>query len=1028
MLTTNRNTLYRWKVLAIATLFIMVLTGMRLLWITVFDDSDQPAIVDGELDLRNWDFSENPSITLDGEWEFYPSTWLVDDKDADVKESQSITVPGNWDTLLNPEDQSPYGYGSYRLRILVNPASDTIYGIRISSVRSASELYGNGQLLEKSGTIGERKEDSVGWNIPYTSSLFMNDAGVIEVVIQASNFQSPNGGGLIRSVKFGTKDAIAREIKLSETLQLITAVIFLVHALFACILFFIGFRDSRLLYFSMVAVSTMLYNLLASDEQILLDWLPIGYNWATKLSCLSMLALAYGLVQCVKPQLPAFLHKYVVGHAIFCGGLSLLVLILPLHYILVIPRLYSVIVIISVLIAAIVVLWTTFTIQHGRLLLMMSIISIGHYFVWSNILITTGIKVMYYPFDLILSIVCLAAVWFRHYHQTHIETKKLAKKLQQADKLKDEFLANTSHELRNPLHGILNMSQAVLERERETLNAKSLDDMETVLSVGRRMSLLLDDLLDVTSLKEGSPKLQLQTVSIQTVIVGVVDMLRFMTKGKSIQFVNAIPDAFPPVFADENRVIQVLFNLLHNAVKYTYEGEITIEGYVRGKKAHIVIVDTGIGMDKETIQNVFAPYEQGHHGESMVEGGLGLGLSISKQLVELHGGTLQVHSVEGVGSEFTFTLPISDTPIENVMKAPDVPAKLQTAASLNQLEEWREPVVNRSRILVVDDDPINLQVIQSILSADHYDVLTVTSGKKALEALHIKEWDLVISDVMMPQMSGYELTQRIRQQFSMTELPVLVLTARSQPVDIENGFLSGANDYVTKPVDALELRSRVYALTSVKQSMHERLRMETAWLQAQIQPHFIFNALNTVIALSQIDLERMHRVLEAFSRLLRGKIQFDNINELTPLDQEIELVQAYLVIEQERFGDRLHVIWEIDEGLGLMIPSLTIQPLVENAIHHGLMKCVQGGQLIIRIADHDTYVEISVEDDGIGIEETVLQGLLERTANGRSGIGLLNTDLRLKQLFGQGLQITSTLHHGTTVSFIVYKDLRGTGK
>lgn len=149
-----------------------------------------------------------------------------------------------------------------------------------------------------------------------------------------------------------------------------------------------------------------------------------------------------------------------------------------------------------------------------------------------------------------------------------------------------------------------------------------------------------------------------------------------------------------------------------------------------------------------------------------------------------------------------------------------------------------------------------------------------------------KEWDLVISDVMMPQMSGYELTQIIRQRFSMTELPVLLLTARSQPADIENGFLSGTNDYVTKPVDALELRSRVHALTSVKQSMHERLRMEAAWLQAQIQPHFLFNALNTVIALSQIDVNRMNKVLEAFSRLLRGKFQFDNINEFAPIEKK----------------------------------------------------------------------------------------------------------------------------------------------
>lgn len=143
--------------------------------------------------------------------------------------------------------------------------------------------------------------------------------------------------------------------------------------------------------------------------------------------------------------------------------------------------------------------------------------------------------------------------------------------------------------------------------------------------------------------------------------------------------------------------------------------------------------------------------------------------------------------------------------------------------------------------------------------------------------------------------------------------------------------------------------------------------MESAWLQAQIQPHFLFNALNTVVALSEIDLDRMQRVLEAFSSLLRGKFQFDSLNELVPIKQEIDLVQAYLLIEKERFGDRLCVIWEIDESSNLMLPSLTIQPLVENAIHHGLMKQIKGGTLTIRISDFDTYAEISVKDDGGGL-------------------------------------------------------------
>lgn len=1013
---------YIWKALAITILFITVLTSLRLLWITTFGASDQPQIVAGELDLRDWDFSEEPTFTLDGEWAFHPSTLLGEENHSTDKSLQYLNVPGDWSSVLNPENHSPYGFGSYHLRILVNP-DDTIYGFRIPSVRSASKLYVNGQLLAKSGEVGESDETYTAWNIPYSASMGTNEGQVIEVIIQVSNFQDPRSSGIVRSIKFGVESALARETQLSLSLQLLVASIFLVHAIFACILFLVGIRDRRLLYFSVVLIIAMLMSLLGSDEKVLLDWFQTDYISVFKLLCFAMVIMPYALIQCVKPQLVAFSRSFYLTYSVLCGVIAVLTIVLPIRYLMMFPGIYFLFLIISLIIAAFVLLRVSLKKVYGNMLLVLAILALGNHFAWWAFTLGTDLKTIYYPFDLIVSIICLATVWFKHYNNMHLDTKKFAKQLQQVDKYKDEFLATTSHELRNPLHGILNMSQAVLERERHTLNAKSLADMETILSVGRRMTLLVNDLLDVASLKEGTPKLKMKTFSIQTVISGVVDMLHFMTEGKSIRFVNRIPNDFPPIYADENRIIQVLFNLMHNAVKYTNEGEITIEGYVKGKQAHIVIADTGIGMDEETLRSIFNPYEQGRLNESGSEGGLGLGLNISKKLVELHGGTLEVQSVLGTGSVFTFTLPISDAPIDDGEEVTEVAVELATAKPLHRMESQSKLVVNQLRILVVDDDPINLQVIKSVLSSDLYDVFTVMSGEKALEILHKKEWDLVISDVMMPQMSGYELTQKIRQRFSITELPILLLTARSRPTDIENGFLLGANDYITKPADALELKTRVNTLTSVKKSMQEQLRMEAAWLQAQIQPHFLFNALNTVSALSEINLERMHKVLDAFSHLLRRKFQFDNINELTSITEEINLIRAYLLIEKERFAERLHVNWEVDDGLDIMIPSLTIQPLVENAIHHGLMKRMTGGELTIRITDCDTFVEISVEDDGVGIKENQLKELLEKTSTSQPGIGLLNTDLRLKRLFGKGLQITSTPNQGTTVSFVIDKEI-----
>jgi len=620
----------------------------------------------------------------------------------------------------------------------------------------------------------------------------------------------------------------------------------------------------------------------------------------------------------------------------------------------------------------------------------------------------------------------------------HAETAKLAVRLQKLNEHKDQFLANTSHEFKNPLHGIINMSQAVLNRERQLLRNKSVHELETILTVSRRMSLLLNDLQDVASLREGRPRLQKKNIAIQPIITGVMDMLQFHDNVKPVKIVNEVPVNFPPVMADENRVIQIVYNLLHNAVKYTIEGEIRIQAKVKNDRAFIAVTDTGIGMEEDFLERLFLPYEQAADA-SLIEGGLGLGLSISKQLIELHGGQLDVSSTPGKGSTFTFSLQLASLDAVSIsenalqtnvqhIESQKMPANRLADSSIDLATAEISAAVDQTLlkqifkptpILIVDDDPVNLQVLQSILSDEQYEITTATSGKEALDHLSIKEWGLVISDIMMPQMSGYELTKTIRKRYSFTELPILLLTARSDPKDIQAGFLAGANDYVTKPVEMLELKSRVLALTTIKKAVREQLQLEAAWLQAQIQPHFLFNTLNSIIALSDIDLDEMNHLLMELSQYLRSKFQFQHIDELIPLTEELAIVRSYLNIEQVRFGERLKVNFEVDECADVRIPFLSIQPLVENAVRHGLMKRISGGILTVRVAVHEGHVEISVEDDGVGMDEVQLQDLLERKVGSRMSIGLINTNQRLLRQFGTGLQIDSKPDCGTIVSFTV---------
>jgi sensor histidine kinase YesM len=205
----------------------------------------------------------------------------------------------------------------------------------------------------------------------------------------------------------------------------------------------------------------------------------------------------------------------------------------------------------------------------------------------------------------------------------------------------------------------------------------------------------------------------------------------------------------------------------------------------------------------------------------------------------------------------------------------------------------------------------------------------------------------------------------------------------------------------------------------MKMSLKERLRLEAAYLQAQIHPHFLFNALNSIMALSEIDTEKMRRLGDAFTSFLRISFNFLNTGEQVELAHELMLIKEYLYIEQARFEDRLAVVWEIEPNISVQLPPLSIQPLVENAVKHGILSLRKGGTVYIRISRKDSHTLVEVKDNGKGMEPDEVAQYLNPTAKGKGGIGITNTNRRLIQLYGQGLSIVSKPNEGTSVSFII---------
>lgn len=398
-------------------------------------------------------------------------------------------------------------------------------------------------------------------------------------------------------------------------------------------------------------------------------------------------------------------------------------------------------------------------------------------------------------------------------YSAELEAKNQA--LSRLDKLKDEFLANTSHELRTPLNGVIGIAESMLDGATGPLSPAQTYNLSMIVASGRRLANLVNDILDFSKLKHHALDLRLRPVSIHTVTGIVLALLQPLAEKKHLQLINRVGPDLPLVQADETRVQQILHNLAGNAIKFTETGSVTVSAAVQGDMLSVSVTDTGIGIAADKFKTIFQSFEQADASITRQYGGTGLGLSITKQLVELHGGTIQVESTAGKGSTFTFTLPLAkefavspakgDTP-DTVRQVARVWAAMETTPtpSPHELAKNKE-----FTILVVDDELINVQVLTNYLSLQNYAVAQAFDGFEALEAIEEVNPDLVLLDIMMPKMSGYEVCQKIREHHPAHELPVVLLTAKNQVADLVAGFEAGANDYLTKPFDKNELLARV---------------------------------------------------------------------------------------------------------------------------------------------------------------------------------------------------------------------------
>lgn len=1000
-------------------LSLIVASMITLLIIIVFfsQDKKQTNVVtasDGYMDLSGWDFEKNGQIALDGSWEFYSGLLLEPDEIDRLAASDKtyLKVPGRW-LVPDHSERSDKGAGTYRLRIRVKDGTK-VYGIKTINIRTASKIYVNGKEVGSSGKPALTFKEGYVSNVLPITAFFPAENNNITLVIQVANLDYYNGG-IIQSINFGTQQQILGLYFQRNLFDIIVVVSVMLCAI-AAMLFFIKLReDRRFLY---VSLSCILYAFLCAttNEKIFNVLFPlVPYILTTKLKLVS---IGCGLILTslfIRSMNSSFMPlRYLKAIFIIIISDSIIILFSPKPMTGLLENVNGMLVILIYLLMIYLLVKSIIHRQYGELTIKTALFILGGILIlvfdyiasalyFYSIINGYTISRLTYPLIMLGAGVLLSG----HYSKMYNRMKKMSNRLIESDQAKDEFLAMTAYEFQMPLHAVLNLTEIISEDGEGKLTEDQEEKLNYIKETAARLSALVNDIIDFESIKDDRFPFHKKIFDINGSIKVMLELLEPMKKSDEERLFSKVSENTYFLHADEDQFMKILLNLTGSFLKYSKAGKITIHAEQVKHDIYIRILHTGSPVDISGLSS-------------------DLGLSISKHLISNMDGELFIESGETKQDTcFVIKLPEAEEGLKHratAMHAGKVKSGLykivsgQKRSEVMQLAESAHATV-RQKILLVDDDSSDIMVLMGILEAEEYEVLVAYNGIEALELIRKrKDFSLIIVDLIMPGLSGYEVCRRIREEYPLYELPILLLTVRNTSEEIEMGLEAGANDFLAKTYHYKELTARVKTLQKIKETMAKAIKMESVFLQSQIKPHFLYNALNVIISLCYQDGERAGRLLGELSNYLREAFEIDHQNSFISIKRELALVGSYVELEKARFGERLTVEYEIEDGiLEHMIPAFTIQPIMENSIRHGLMKRLSGGQVTVTVKKDADAIRIMILDNGVGIPADQLINILEQNKPG--SIGLRNVNKRLVLEYGQGLLIESKEGEWTQVSF-----------
>ena len=774
------------------TLFVFIVMCLGCLFQGYAQKSDNiPLANKGIIDLRNCSFKDE--IPLDGKWHFYWNQLLA--PNDTTQKGTFIDFPSKWTENIHHRKYPSFGYATYKLRVLL-PATDQPLRIVMPEVYTAYKLFINDKLQASNGMVGtSEKGFEPYWE--YRSVDIERGVDTLDLTLQIANFAHFKGG-IKKPIKIGEKSTIMLERNQVEAIDLLLTGCLIMSGMYFLGLYLMGNRDKAILLFALYSL-VYSYRIAGTDNYILHTIMPnVSWQLTVRLEYLSLF-LGIGLFSLYTRYLyPADVNKKFVAVIFWlCMAFSLSVFILTPYRFTQLMNPFLVLMTICLIYVPYTYVMAYRKRRPGAIYTLLSSFSI---------LIVFALSLLYYwsitppmqavNFVLYLSFFFLQSLVLSHRVSYTLKEAKVA--AEQGLKAKSEFLSTMSHEIRTPLNAVIGMSHLLL---RSNPRQDQVEQLDVMLFSANNLLTIVNDILDYNKIEAGKVVFENIEMNFASITAYIIKGLQNSAADKGIDLkFNFDQSLQHKVWGDPTRTSQVITNLVHNAIKFTKEGYVEVNIIVTAQTETEVTIkvevnDTGIGISQDKQDLIFEQFTQENSSTSRSFGGTGLGLAISKKILELQHSTLQLSSVEGQGSTFYFT---------QTFKKGHVIVEEQSLKE--EVTENEQPLTGVT-ILLVEDNPINALVAQKYLERWGASLDFAVNGLDALDKVNPDKHKLILMDLHMPQMDGYESAKKMRSN-GLT-IPIIALTA-NLPDEIKNEIAeAGIDDYVVKPFLPDELYRKV---------------------------------------------------------------------------------------------------------------------------------------------------------------------------------------------------------------------------